>query len=506
MWVNQRGVIVDPPPRSSDRLTEMGISQHLIEALILTHCHADHDAGTWQRLLFNEQHTVLTTPTIMGSFLRKYSAISGIEVPLLQKTFVFQPIVIGEPTIIYGAEFYFHYSLHTIPTIGFQVINNGQSLAFSGDTFYHPVKIAEMQERGILSPARAEQLINFPWHSKYIFHECGVPPIHTPVEQLLQLPEGVREKLYLIHTAEADVAGSGLKVARPGLEGTIRVETTKTSMPVHLKIWYHITRSPFLKSVPLSNAQFILENTKLVSVPQGTTIIEQGKYEDTPIYLIVSGIVHAYRDGVHVATRVSSEIVGEVSLLTRRKERTATCVTATDCVFILFTRYDFFVLTRGTSVSTQLLRLYEFQTCSVAATLAKNPFFERLTSLQKVELRSLLTLTKAAPGDRLWSLGDPIKQVLIIHEGEMLLDFPTSRLLVSSLLTRHPTIQRKTITLGSGAFIGELATLLRHGTHETALQAHSDVVYFSLSASDALSFFHSHPGSLWHFLSHVYAI
>ena len=38
----------------------------LHSALILTHCHADHDAGTFQKILQERKVTVLTTPTIMS--------------------------------------------------------------------------------------------------------------------------------------------------------------------------------------------------------------------------------------------------------------------------------------------------------------------------------------------------------------------------------------------------------------------------------------------------------
>ena len=44
--------------------------------MILTHCHADHDAGTFQKILLEQRVTVMTTKTIMASFVRKYSLVS----------------------------------------------------------------------------------------------------------------------------------------------------------------------------------------------------------------------------------------------------------------------------------------------------------------------------------------------------------------------------------------------------------------------------------------------
>ena len=76
----------------------------------------------------------------MESFVRKYSALSGIPDILLRRLFKFRPVIIGKSMIIHGAEFRFFYSLHTIPCIGFEVYYGNKSIFFSGDTYYDPVK------------------------------------------------------------------------------------------------------------------------------------------------------------------------------------------------------------------------------------------------------------------------------------------------------------------------------------------------------------------------------
>lgn len=69
----------------------------MIDGVIVTHCHADHDAGTFHKILEEGRVTVMTTPTIMNSFLRKYSAISGLDTRTLKGLFDFRPARIGEP-------------------------------------------------------------------------------------------------------------------------------------------------------------------------------------------------------------------------------------------------------------------------------------------------------------------------------------------------------------------------------------------------------------------------
>ena len=50
VWMNRRGIMVDPPPHSGTHLKKHGINPRLIKGVILTHCHADHDAGTFQKV------------------------------------------------------------------------------------------------------------------------------------------------------------------------------------------------------------------------------------------------------------------------------------------------------------------------------------------------------------------------------------------------------------------------------------------------------------------------
>jgi glyoxylase-like metal-dependent hydrolase (beta-lactamase superfamily II) len=51
LWIHGKGVMVDPPPDASDLLRREGISPRAVTAIVLTHCHADHDAGTFQKVL-----------------------------------------------------------------------------------------------------------------------------------------------------------------------------------------------------------------------------------------------------------------------------------------------------------------------------------------------------------------------------------------------------------------------------------------------------------------------
>ncbi len=59
IWINGRGIMLDPPPFSSFLLKKHAIPSSLIESVIISHCHADHDAGAFQKILESQKIEVL---------------------------------------------------------------------------------------------------------------------------------------------------------------------------------------------------------------------------------------------------------------------------------------------------------------------------------------------------------------------------------------------------------------------------------------------------------------
>lgn len=180
--------MVDPPPFATYKLKKEGVPDNLIESIIVSHCHADHDAGVFQKILDTDRVQVITTRTILGSFIKKYSAITGITEEGLKNLFKFRPVLIGASHYIQGAEFRFRYSLHTIPCLSFEVFYEGKSLYFSGDTYYDPENVKKrLLDTGVINEKRYEKLIDNVWDHDVILHEAGVPPIHTPIKVLNEL-------------------------------------------------------------------------------------------------------------------------------------------------------------------------------------------------------------------------------------------------------------------------------------------------------------------------------
>lgn len=246
LWVNGRGIMIDPPPYSSATLEREGIRPQMIMAIIITHCHADHDAGAFQKVMTGARVAIITTPTIYKSFIRKYSALSGLRPTLLKHSHRHRPAIVGQPLRFQGAVFHFTYTLHTIPCISFKVEWKGRSMVFTGDHLNCPLAIDSLQEKvsfavsivrcrrmfsqnsylfqGILTKERADDLRRLPMQDcDLLLHEAGAPPIHTPLSVLESLPSHVKARLYVVHTA-AIPAGSELRVAPTGTAGTIRLD------------------------------------------------------------------------------------------------------------------------------------------------------------------------------------------------------------------------------------------------------------------------------------------
>jgi len=147
VWINGRGIMIDPPPYASSTLEKEGIRPQMIFGIMITHCHADHDAGAFQKILTGSRLTVITTPTIYNSFIRKYSALSGLSPTLLQQSHRFRAAIIGKPLKFQGATFHFTYTLHTIPCISFKVEWRGRSMVFTGDHLNNPPLLDELEEK-----------------------------------------------------------------------------------------------------------------------------------------------------------------------------------------------------------------------------------------------------------------------------------------------------------------------------------------------------------------------
>eukprot|EP00549_Striatella_unipunctata_P000159 CAMPEP_0118677008 /NCGR_PEP_ID=MMETSP0800-20121206/2376_1 /TAXON_ID=210618 ORGANISM="Striatella unipunctata, Strain CCMP2910" /NCGR_SAMPLE_ID=MMETSP0800 /ASSEMBLY_ACC=CAM_ASM_000638 /LENGTH=687 /DNA_ID=CAMNT_0006572609 /DNA_START=186 /DNA_END=2249 /DNA_ORIENTATION=- len=98
-------------------------------------------------------------------------------------------------------------------------------MVFTGDHLNSPPMIDQLEGKGVLTKDRAADLRYMPLQEcDLLLHESGAPPIHTPLSVLEQLPERVKDRLYVVHTS-ALPKGCKLRVAPTGTAGTIRLDS-----------------------------------------------------------------------------------------------------------------------------------------------------------------------------------------------------------------------------------------------------------------------------------------
>ncbi|MBX3260851.1 MAG: cAMP/cGMP-dependent 3',5'-cyclic-AMP/GMP phosphodiesterase [Labilithrix sp.] len=484
LWMGGRAILVDPPTDSTDYLRVRGVAPKTIDGVILTHCHADHDAGTFQKLLEESQISLYTTPHILGSFLRKYSALSGLSEDLLRRTFSFHPVRIGAPVHVRGGELWFRYTLHSIPTIGFDAFYGNRSISISGDTLYDPERVTRMYEEGVFSAARYEALVGFPEHHSAILHEAGIPPLHTPTTALAALPEDVKRRLYLVHIAAKDVPkDAGLRAAREGLEHTIRVEPSSSPrFSEAIELLDIFAMVDFLRDLPLTRAKSLLQVARRMTLPAGERIVKQGTRGDS-FYIIAHGTVQIVRDGVPLKRYRAGDYFGEMAILLDQP-RSADAVALTDVDLIAIDRNDLLAVLRGSEMLTRLERLARIHDEGAWELLAKNSVLSGLTTAQKTQLQMYLVPCRADEDQVLWRAGDVPEQAYLVDDAIVTIRCPEGEL----------------TPFASGAFVGEVDALRTGGPAPSSARVTRSGKLFSIAKTDLARFFEDNPGVYLSFL------
>lgn len=457
LWINHRGIMIDPPPFSSSILVANNIPALMIDGVILTHCHADHDAGTFQKILQEGRVALITTHTIYRSFLRKYSALSGFDEEFLKRVLDHRLVRINDPITIRGAEFRFFYSLHSIPCVGFEVRYGDKRIVFSGDHLNDVDKIQQLHQEGVLSKHRCDELLNFPWHCDVILHEAGVPPIHTPLKTLMNLDESIRKRLYVVHTAAKDLpADSGLRGAPEGVHSTITVQTKLPENAGALEILDLVRKIDLFAELTLNNAYEILQMARKVTYNKDTLVKKAGDSGDT-FYIIIVGEAQAlYRQESNVTPQSSSATTADAndahdhrasysrkrvsmlalgrkyipgdyfdlqSLLTPNWTIPYQMVAVTRLSLLEFNAVDFNWFLRRTAAFARIQKLSESRLNFSYDTLEANQVFRKLAPTQRTMLEIILNQREVHEGQVIWEVGDKCDTAVIVDKAQLSLSY-----------------------------------------------------------------------------------
>jgi CRP-like cAMP-binding protein len=316
-----------------------------------------------------------------------------------------------------------------------------------------------------------------------IFHEAGVPPLHTPTTVLGALPEDVKSRLYLTHIAEKDLPkDKGLKVAKTGIAHTIRIETERPKHAEAIELLDVICGVELFKGFSISRAREVLQVARRVKHPAGTQLIAEGSFGDR-FFLIVSGVASVQQGGKEIKTYQSGDYFGETALILGQP-RNASVFAKTVLDVVEIDRYDFLYLLRGSDVSERLVRLAKMRAERSWEVFEKNSALRTLTSAQKTQLQSFLDSRPIKKGEVLWKAGEPAAHAFIVDEGSIALE--------GTAMPLEP--------FTSGAFLGEADALRDGRSVATTARAVDDGRVFRIGRADLARFFNDNPGLLLSFL------
>lgn len=475
LWIGGRGIMVDPPVRSTEVLRACEIDPKLVDGVLLTHCHADHDAGTLQKALDQGRITLFTTPTIFASYRRKWSAISGIPEAELAKLFEFRPVQVGRPVDIKGATFLFRFTLHSIPTIAFQAHFKGRSFNYSSDTLNDPRAVEAMFRGGSMERERRDELVHFDWGHDIVFHESGVPPLHTPLEILQALPDEVKRRLYVLHITPHKLATSGLQMITPGRHGTLALPVDQSPEDRVLRALELLGHVRLFRDLPLAKAARLLGAAREVKVKAGERFISAGE-KGGALYVVTGGKAAVVKDGREIKVYGLGDYIGETAVFLGRK-RSADVVAVTDVELIVVDGEKAKEICEGTGVIELCRRHARVRDLDAWSLLEDTELFSGMTVTQKNSLETLLRPIAWKQGKVIVPASAKATEIVLLADG-----------------VARTTGAGAGATRKRGAVIGDPAALLAGQRHETGAVAESDGRGFRLSQRDLATFLDENPG------------
>ena len=478
IWLNHNGIMVDPPVNSTEWLLDSNVSPKFIDSIILTHCHADHDAGTFQKILEEEKITIYSTRTIMQSFLRKYSALTDVPEDYLRRLFNFKPITIGRPLFINDGRFEMFYSLHSIPTFGFRLQFQDQSITYSSDHNGDPELHEKLFREGIISEKRYEEFRNFPWDSTVVYHESGVPPLHTPVAFLDSLPEDLQRKTMVYHIPKKSMPQKTLlTLARFGMEHTRYFDSSQPLFERAYELLNMLKHMDITENLHISKAQEFLNIGEFKSFKKGEHIIRKGTPGDY-FYIIYYGNASIYSDDKRYSKLLGPyDYFGEAALL-RNEERSTDVMAETDVTVYAIEKDKFLTFIEDTEYAEMLNHLVDIRDSEVWETLSGSTFIKYFTATQRTLLESILSPETRSESGTLIREGDSLHRIFILRDGKISLR----------------QSGREVAVLGKGDIAGSVADLYNRRPSQYEFIHEEEISLYAIKAEDFTAFLEKNPG------------
>ena len=351
VWINGRGMLVDPSPEALGYLRQIGVAEVDVPLVFLTHIHADHDGGLIEKILSGSRTTVVASDVVFRTFIEKAQLLTGHDVQR-QGLVSHVPANPGQPVELHiageRAILETRWNLHPIPTNGFKMCVEGKTFGYSGDTQYDPAFVEHLRATGRLTSSQYHDLLYFFWTPEgtplvdMLYHEAGIPPIHTGKQHLGALPSAVIERTFLVHIADTDVPHDFVP-AKPALF------TTHALLPpgdgVRRQTLLNTLRLvSYLYDAPPHVIEELVSGGELREYDGEAQILRKGPTpDDAPLnfYVVVDGEV-GVRDGRRlIGSLTKGDTFGEWGISHERGFRTADVVTTRPSQCLEFTEAQY---------------------------------------------------------------------------------------------------------------------------------------------------------------------
>lgn len=462
LWVDGKGILVDPLADPKGALHKYGIEEDQVPFIFLTHVHADHDAGVLRLVLNGKRIKLITSRVIYESFLRKAQAMadaSKMEVDISRYIDYIEVLpgetLKGSTLGIPDLEITVASALHSIPTIRFTAAYSGEGLPensdfrkvfYSGDTYFDPIRLQELQETGVLSESRRDNLIKFGWDCGHLIHEAGLAPLHTPQSILAK----VLRRIYIVHTAKAE-EGITHPLAKEGetLPFIRRQESSQA--------YESLGRNPIFGQMPLFLANEIVRSGRVKIFNQDQTVVQEGSRGES-FYFIINGRVQVKHGDQVVAILADGDYFGEAALLTG-KPRNASVQAGTQTTLLEIPRNLFYkIITQLPAVSAALQRYSRIR-----------PVLSRVELLKGLPPSALMTLSLNVQestypaGENIVVQGGPADKFFIITEGK------------ADVIVQDNRETRRVAELSKNDVFGEIALLEENAVRTATVRASTQV-------------------------------
>ena len=502
IWVDGKGILVDPSSEALAYLDQIGVAPLDVPYVFLTHVHADHDGGLVEKLVSGSQTRVIASEPVFRAFVEKARLVTGHD---FEREGLVTHIAANPgnrvPIEVAGgfAQLETRWNLHPIPTNGFKLTFGGRTLGYSGDTQYDPAMLEDLRRGGKVPETHFQDLMYFFWTPEgeptvdLLYHEAGIPPIHTDKEALRALPEAITSRMFLVHIADEDVP-RGFAPGKPRLFATqvLLPPTPRSRQRVLLEMMRAVA---YLYDIPSDTLETLLHGAEIVTHVPDEVIIRKGPVapgEPMPFQIIADGRV-SVRDGRRVITTLGkADTFGEWGISHQRGFRAADVVAdrPTQAIRLSEEQYHWLVgkhpviqerVSKIRSLLPRLQLAQEHARLKAALEPGARSLIEHMTSSQLSGFAIFSRIKEFKQGQHILVEGDEADGFYILLSGHLAVG----------------TEGRFIGELSEGDVFGELG-LLKGGTREasvTVVSADAEVLFMSTRSFQHL--LHTVPAFAW---------